>query len=390
MIRRDAQILVEQALSRESAVVLLGPRQVGKTTLALAIGAQRPSLYLDLESPTDRDKLNDAEAFLRRQADRLVILDEVHRVPELFNSLRGLIDQGRRQGRDTGRFLLLGSASLDLLRQSETLAGRVEYLSLGPLNPLEIDASAPIDTLWLRGGFPRSYLAEDDATSLIRRQNFIRSYLERDIPQFGPRIAATTMERLWTMLAHSQATLLNAAQLARNLGVSGHTIAGYIDLLADLLLLRRLPPLHANLGKRLVKSPKIYIRDSGLVHGLLGIATLDQLLGHPVVGGSWEGFVLETLLAHAPRRASASFYRTAMGAEIDLVLELGGDEGVWAIEIKRGSTAKLERGFYQALEDIKPQRAFAVHSGPDRYPLRGGVEAISLRELAQTLADLSR
>jgi uncharacterized protein len=388
MIPRHGRALVERALEREAAVALIGPRQVGKTTLALEIAGQQPSLYLDLESRTDREKLDDPEAFLRLHADKLVILDEIHRLPALFESLRGLIDEGRRQGRAHGRFLLLGSASIDLMRQSETLAGRIEYIELGPLHALEVEPDMVSTSLWLRGGFPRSFLASDDEESLTRRENFIRTCLERDIPMFGPRIPATTMERLWIMLAHNQGGLLNAAQLARNLGVSGHTIASYVDLLSDLLLLRRLPPLQANVGKRLVKSPRIYLRDSGLVHALLNIASLDDLLGHPVVGASWEGFVVETLLAVAPRRTRASFYRTARGAEVDLILDMGGKRGTWAVEIKRSRAAGTARGFTVALEDLQPDKAFIVHGSRDRYPRREGIEAIGLHELASTLAAL--
>jgi predicted AAA+ superfamily ATPase len=315
-------------------------------------------------------------------------LDEIHRVPELFQTLRGLIDQGRRRGHRTGRFLVLGSASIDLLRQSgESLAGRIEYVELGPLSILEIDnADKSTADLWLRGGFPDSYTAKNDRDSFRNRRGFIRTYLERDVPQFGPRIPAETLERLWTMLAHHQGALLNASKLAAGLSLSAPTVTTYIGLLVDLLLVRRLAPYHTNVGKRLVKSPKTYVRDSGLLHGLLGIVDLNELFGHPVVGKSWEGFVIESLLAAAPERAQSAFYATAAGAEIDLVLELGGVNGVWAIEIKRGLTAKPERGFYNALEDLQPKKAFVVHSGQDRYPLSEGVEAIGLRELAGMLS----
>ena len=385
MIPRLAKSRVEAALRNEAAVALLGPRLVGKTTMALEIAQDRASVYLDLERRTDREKLDDAEAFLRTHSDKLVVLDEIHRTPELFDCLRGLIDEGRRAGRGRGRFLLLGSAGIDLLRQSESLAGRIAYIELEPLLALETVSESPVEKLWLRGGFPRSLLAADDEQSLTRRENFIRSYLERDIPMFGPRIPAATLERLWTMLAHNQGGLLNSAQLARNLDLSGRTVTGYVDLLADLLLLRRLPPLRANIGKRLVKSPKTYVRDSGLLHALLNIATLDGLLGHPVVGASWEGFVIENLLAAAPQRTLASFFRTARGAEIDLVLEMGGNRGVWAIEIKRSPAAATSKGFAIALQDLQPDRAFVVHSGQDRYPRRNDIEAIGLPELANEL-----
>jgi len=390
MIPRRNLHKVEDALSRQAAVALIGPRQVGKTTLAHEISKSRPSVYLDLESKADRDKLSDPELFLRNHEDKLVILDEIHRAPELFQVLRSLIDQGRRNNLRTGRFLVLGSAAIDLLRQSgESLAGRIEYSHLGSLDILEIENNAKsIDSLWLRGGFPDSYLAKNDADSFHSRRSFIRTYLERDVPQFGPRIPAEILERLWTMLAHNQGTLLNASRLAGGLSVSAPTVTTYISLLVDLLLVRRLPPFHSNIGKRLVKSPRTYVRDSGILHALLGINDMNVLSGHPVVGKSWEGFAIESLLAAAPEHTKASFYGTAAGAEVDLVLELGGKHGLWAIEIKLGLTAKPERGFYNSLEDLQPQKSFVVYSGTDSYPLSSGVEAISLHELAEKLARL--
>lgn len=388
MLRRRAASYLVAALDRQAAVALIGPRQVGKTTLALTIAEWRPSLYLDLEAASDRAKLADPVLFLRTQDDRLVILDEIHRTPELFQELRGLIDEGRRHGRRSGRFLVLGSASIDLLRQSgESLAGRIDYLPLGPLDALEVAGDpAAADRLWLRGGFPDSFLAASDADSLRWRLSFIRTYLERDVPQFGPRIPAEALERLWTMLAHGQGTLLNASRLAAGLAISAPTVAGYIDLLVDLLLVRRLRPWHGNLGKRLVKSPKIYVRDSGLTHALLGIGTSIELAGHPVVGPSFEGYVVENLLAAARERTAASFYRTAAGAEMDLVLDLPGGTR-WAIEIKRGLAPGLGRGFHQARADLEPQRSFVVHSGTARWPLGDGVEAIGLTELMTLLAE---
>jgi uncharacterized protein len=390
MIPRNAIHKVEAGLARQAAVALIGPRQVGKTTLAHQLAETRPSLYLDLESKADRNKLSDPELFLGSHEDQLVILDEIHRVPELFQTLRGLIDRGRRKGKRTGRFLVLGSASIEMLRQSgESLAGRIEYVDLGPLNILEVGSGeGAMNRLWLRGGFPDSYLAKNDADSFRLRRGFIRTYLERDVSQFGPRLPAETLERLWTMLAHNQGTLLNASRLAAGLSISAPTVTNYVGLLVDLLLVRRLPPYLANVGKRLVKSPKTYVRDSGLLHALLGIEDLDELAGHPVVGASWEGFVIESLLAAAPERAKASFYRTAAGAEIDLVLELGGRHGMWTIEIKRGLTAKPERGFHHAREDLQPAKAFVVYSGQERYPLTDSVQAIGLRALAQELAGL--
>jgi hypothetical protein len=388
MIPRRARQTVTDALERQAAVAIIGPRQVGKTTLAHEVARGRDALYLDLESARDRGKLADPELFLGGYEDRLVILDEIHRMPELFQTLRGLIDQGRRRGHRTGRFLILGSASIDLLRQSgESLAGRIEYVELNPLDVLE---AAPgleaVNRLWLRGGFPESFLARREADSFAFRVNFIRTYLERDVPQFGPRIPAETLGRLWTMLAHCQGTLLNASRLAASLAVSSPTVTRYVDLLVDLLLARRLPPFHANTGKRLVKAPKVYVRDSGLVHALLGIEDANALAGHPVVGMSWEGFVIENLLAAAPVRTMASFYRTSAGAEIDLVLELPGRHGLWAIEIKRASAARLQKGFHSARDDIRPTRSFVVYSGEERYPISKDIEAIGVTDLAGVLA----
>jgi predicted AAA+ superfamily ATPase len=389
LIQRHAFSIVQSALSRQAAVALIGPRQVGKTTLARMIGEQQNALYLDLEDREDRDKLASPRLYLERFEDRLVILDEIHRMPELFQTLRGIIDEGRRKGKGVGRFLVLGSASIDLLRQSgESLAGRIAYVNLTPLTALEVDAQRPaVERLWLRGGFPNHYLAADDAESLALRKDFIRTYLERDVPLFGSRVPAETLERLWTMLAHHQGGLLNASELGRSLAISTQTVTRYIDLLVDLLLVRRLPPYHANVGKRLVKAPKVYVRDSGLLHALLNIETLDRLAGHPVIGASWEGFVLETLLAVLPWRTQPLFFRTAVGAEIDLVLERP-DGALWAIEIKRGLAAKLERGFHHARLDLAPAKSFVVYSGEERYPVAEGVEAISVREMATLLASL--
>ena len=387
MIYRRSYQNVLNALDRQAAVVLLGARQVGKTTLAHEVAEGSEAIYLDLESHADRVKLADPALYLGEYEDRLVILDEIHRVPELFQELRGLIDRGRRRGRRTGRFLILGSASLDLIRQSgESLAGRIEYVDL---NPLDVDEAAPdaraVTKLWVRGGFPDSFLAEDDADSMTFRRNFIRSYLERDVAQFGRRIPAETLERLWTMLAHNQGGPLNASKPAAGLALSAPTVSGYIDLLVDLLLVRRLRPFHANVKKRLVKSPKVYVRDSGLLHALLGLANHDALAGHPVVGASWEGFVIENLLAVAPPRTMASFYRTQAGAEIDLLLEIPGKRGPWAIEIKRGLSARLGKGFHHAREDVQPERAFVVHPGEERYPVSKEVEAVGLREMVSII-----
>ncbi len=385
MILRQKRQIVRARLDQFPAVAVLGPRQAGKTTLASTISQERMGLYLDLEDASDREKLTDAAHYLSEHEEDLVIIDEVQRAPELFQTLRVLIDKGRRQGLRTGRFLLLGPASIDLLRQSgESLAGRIAYVELGPLNVLEVGDDAG-ERLWVRGGFPDSFLARNDEASTVWREAFVRTYLERDIPQLGPRVPAETLRRFWTMLAHLQGATLNAAPIARSLAVNGKTVARYLDLLVDLLLVRRLPPFHANVSKRLVKSPKIYLRDSGIVHALLGLDDRDAVLGHPVAGGSWEGFVLENLLDVAPGRVQPSFYRTAVGAEIDLVLQMPGG-ALWAVEIKRGLAPRLDRGFHPAREDLEPDRSFVVYSGIERYPKGDGVEVIGLQELASLLA----
>jgi len=377
MIKRILYPALITALASSPAVVLLGSRQVGKTTLALEVAAGRDALYLDLESEQDRAKLSQPELYLADHLERLVILDEVHRAPGLFPVLRGLIDQARRAGRRQSQYLLLGSASLDLLKQSgESLAGRVSFLELNPLNQVEIGNAAQ-DVLWVRGGYPESFLAEDEQKSLRWRLDFIRTYLERDVPQFGPRIAAETLRRFWTMLAHHQGGLLNNAMFARNLGVDAKTVAGYLDLLVDLLLLRRLPAWHGNVGKRLVKAPKIYVRDTGLLHALLAIPDKETLLSHPVVGQSWEGFVIENLLQVAPSEVQGYFYRTGGGAEIDLLLVWPSGQK-WVIEVKRSLTPKPRRGFYHACLDLDPDRKLILYPGQDCYPLGDGVEVVAL------------
>ncbi|MSR03107.1 MAG: ATP-binding protein [Gemmatimonadetes bacterium] len=376
------------ALSRFPVVALLGPRQVGKTTLAKEVArsmAPDRTQYLDLEFPADRNRLTDPAEYFEAHRGSLIILDEIQWVPELFPILRGVVDRRREAGERFGQFLVLGSASMDLLRQSsESLAGRISQLELPPIGLGEVpDTTADLDQLWRRGGFPDSLLASDDDASLAWRRAFIRTYLERDIPMFQPRVPSETLRRFWTMLAHNQGQQLNAARLAAGLGVSGQTVARYLDLMVDLLLVRRLPPWSGNVGKRLVKSPKVYVRDSGLVHALLGIGTQDDLLGHPVVGGSWEGFVLETLIAGAGDR-SLSFYRTARGAEIDLVVE-GLDGRRLAVEIKRSSAPTVSRGFRIGCEDLGVAEAVVVYPGVERFPLGGGVTAMGPAAAAQWL-----
>lgn len=384
MIDRQQANQVASLLEHAPAVVLIGPRQVGKTTLALALAEHRKAVYLDLEAAPDRSRLAEPQLYFADHADELVILDEIQRVPGIFEALRGTIDQARREGRENGRFLLLGSAAIELLAQSgETLAGRVAFVELGPFDVLEVGESRR-DELWIRGGFPPSFLAAGSEQSLRWRSDFIRTYLERDIPQLGPRIPAETLRRLWTMLAHNQGGLLNAAHLARGLGVSGATVGHYLDLMVDLLLVRRLQPRLTNVGKRLVRSPKVYVRDSGLVHALLGLADKEAVLGHPVAGGSWEGLVIENAIGAAGDRAEPSFYRTSGGAEIDLVLSWR-DGREWAIEVKRSAAPKLERGMRSALDDLQPERSFIVYPGSERYRVAEGTEAIGLADLCAEL-----
>ena len=384
MIERTRKAEVDRLLDGNPAVVLVGPRQVGKTTLAHRIASERGAVYLDLERPRDLVRIADVEQFCELHADELLVLDEVHRSPGLFAPLRGIIDRRRRSGRRTGQFLFLGSASIDLMKQSgETLAGRVAYCELHPLGVSETGAGQR-HRLWHRGGFPESFLAETDERGFDWRLDFIRTYLERDVPALGPRIPAETLRRFWTMLAHNQGQTFNAAAFARGLDLHGVTIGRYLDLMVDLLLVRRLQPWTSNLGRRLVKAPKVYVRDSGVCHALLGIETLDELLGHPVVGGSWEGFVIENVVGALPRRAAWGYYRTAAGAEIDLVVDRGAGE-LWALEIKRSTAPSVSRGFHSACEDLKPTRKLVVHAGDESFPLSKDVEAVALSDVAALL-----
>lgn len=383
MIPRTAAVRLRTLLDRFPAVALLGPRQSGKTTLAQMLKDElgHAAVYLDLELPSDRAKLLDPELYLSAHQNQLVILDEIQRTPGIFQVLRGLIDDQRRKGKRAGQFLLLGSASIELLKQSaESLAGRIAYLELTPFTAAEVEGTGPgaLDRVWLRGGFPDSFLAPTDPISFEWRLAFIQTYLQRDIPVLGPRVPAETLHRFWQMLAHDHGQLFNAARLAAGLGVSGQTVGRYLDILVDVLLVRRLQPWTRNAGKRLVRSPKVYVRDSGIVHALLRIVDREQLLGHPVVGPSWEGFIIENLLAAAPAGTGAWFYRTSAGAEIDLLLELPA-KGLWAIEVKRSiGSPQPSKGFQIACEDVKATSRFVIYPGTERFRIDAHTEVVSL------------
>ncbi|MBI4939066.1 MAG: ATP-binding protein [Nitrosomonadales bacterium] len=382
MINRRLLPLIEHSLADFPAVALLGPRQVGKTTLARIVANERPgSLYLDLERPSDLAKLADPELFLSRHVNQLVVLDEIQRRPELFAVLRALIDEKRAPG----RFLLLGSASPQLLRQaSESLAGRIAFHELAPFDISEINpAHSGLQDFWLRGGYPLSWLAQSDTASFAWREAFIATHLERDIPSFGIRVPGTTLHRFWQMLAHLHGQLWNASRLAAGFGVSAPTVQHYLDILEATCMLRRLPPLQANLGKRLVKSPKVYLRDSGILHALLGIASLNELAGHPVVGASWEGWVLEQIAQLIEPQWQLSFYRTASGAEMDIVAERG--KRKIGFEIKFSSAPALTKGFWSALADLRLEQTYIVAPVENGYPLAPNVEVVPATELANAL-----
>jgi uncharacterized protein len=387
MLERWISVNLEEQIAHSPAVALLGARQVGKTTLAQMIAKKRPTLYLDLESPEDLAKLIDPSKFLRENSDKLIILDEIQRAPNLFMVLRGVIDKNRLAGKEGEQFLLLGSASMDLLRQSsESLAGRISYVEMSGLNTLET-GEENLHSLWLRGGFPNSYLAKTDSIAMQRIENFVRTYLERDIPQMGFNVPAARLRRLWTMLAHLQGETVNYSKLANNLEVDRKTINHYIDILVDLLLVRRIEPWHANIKKRLIKSPRYYVRDSGILHRLLGIGNYDALLSNPILGKSWEGFVIENIHCVLPYLAETYFYRTSAGAEIDLVIKMPNSE-IWAVEIKHGTAPKLGKHFSQTCNDVGATHKYVVYGGDDEFPIQNDVRMISLNKLMGKLEQI--
>jgi predicted AAA+ superfamily ATPase len=395
MIQRTLLKVLGNALQSMPVVAILGPRQVGKTTLALEAAQliKKKSSYLDLESDEDYNKLTDPEAYLNRFSQELLIIDEIQRKPDLFRIIRGIVDKRKRKGERAGHFLLLGSASRDLLQQSsETLAGRIRYLELTPFHLYELQRfegkKLDIEKLWLRGGFPDSYLSNDDNESWLWRNDFISTYMERDLPMMGVGIAPALLKRFWKMLAHYNGNQINYSEFGRSLELSHTTVKKHLDVLTDFYMVRQLPPWSGNIKKRLVKSPKIYIRDSGILHALLNLSSVDALLSFPSVGASWEGFVVEQILNVLDSKWNYFYYRTATQNEIDLVL-YSPDKKIWAIEIKRSSAPKLGRGFFEACQDVKATNKWVVNAYPNRYPLSNGVEVIGIQDFLEILKTYS-
>jgi predicted AAA+ superfamily ATPase len=380
MVNRTLKHIIDVSLKQYPVVGILGSRQVGKTTLAKMIerSLSKKPLYLDLELPSDFSKLQEPELYLSPFSDSLVIIDEIQRMPTLFPLMRALVDKKK----SPGRFLILGSASPDLIRQSsESLAGRIIYHELTPFNLNEV-GTTKFRQLWLRGGFPESYLARDDGKSFLWRESFIKTYLEMDIPQLGVRVPAAQLRRFWTMLAHSHGQLWNASQIANSLGITAPTVRHYLDILEDTFIVRQLQPFHGNIKKRITKSPKVYIRDSGLLHTLLRNPTLEQLHAHLSAGASWEGFVIEQIIRLIPSSWQYYFFRTNAGAEIDLLL-LDKTNRLMAVEVKYSLSPKIARGFWNAYEDLACKKGFVVYPGDESYPLGKNVFALSIKELGR-------
>lgn len=382
MIKRTLQDSLEASLRKYPVVGIVGSRQTGKTTLAKVVRqtVAAKSVYLDLELPSDLNKLQSPELYLRQFSDRLVIIDEIQRMPELFPLLRALVDR-KRSG---GRFLILGSASPEMIRHaSESLAGRIVYHELSPFTLVETGMKRA-ERLWLRGGYPSSFLDGSDEESLAWREAFIRTYLEMDLPQLGIRVPAPQIRRFWTMLAHVHGQLWNASRIAGSLGITAPTVKHYLDILEETFIVRVLRPWHTNAKKRLVKAPKVFIRDTGLLHALLRIPTVEDLRSHPTAGSSWEGFVIEQLLGNLPRTWQAHYYRTSAGAEIDLLLHDQRNRPI-AVEIKLSATPQVAKGFWTAMEDLSCKKGYVIYPGKERYPLAENVTALPLNDLDKVL-----
>lgn len=378
MIERYKYSSIVESLTSFPVVGVLGARQTGKTTLAKLIVKSSDAEYLDLENPRHLARLADPVMYFESRQSSMIILDETQRMPELFPVIRSIVDSDPER---KGRFLLLGSASPMLLRQSsESLAGRIIYHELYPFNIKEL-GDVNFCSHWLRGGFPRAFLAEDDDSCMAWLETFIQTFLERDLGQLNYRLSSVQMRRFWTMLAHCQGQLFNASRLASSLAVSSPTTRRWLDVLLDTYMIRELQPWFSNTGKRLVKSSKVYLRDSGVVHRLLGIESIEELLSHPVCGASWEGYVIEQISGIMPHRTEMYHYRSKNGAEIDLLLKVPGQAKLVAVEIKRSSAPKLERGFWNAFQDLDCGIGYVVYPGEDIWPVGQGVETLPVTQL---------
>ncbi len=388
-IKIENQIIA--ALDEMPAAALLGARQVGKTTLALNVSKriEKPAVYLDLERVSDLAKIDDPEPYLESCRGKLLIIDEVQRKPNLFPLLRSIIDSRIRDGEQTSQFLILGSTSWDLLRQSsETLAGRIRFIEINPFSILELEdnksGESDLQSLWLRGGFPKSFTAHSDSRSWNWRSDFIHSYVERDIPQMGISIPSTTTRVFWSMLAWENSQQLNFSRLGSSLGVSYNTIKSYLNSLVSAFVVRMLPAWHGNARKRLIKTPKMYLRDSGLAHWFLTIRNIDDLRGHSVRGASWEAFVVENILRELRDHWKFSYYRTRAGAEIDLILELPNSR-TCAVEIKFSTAPKVSRGFYEGCKDVGATEKYVIYPGEERFPLATDIDALGITEFIKLI-----
>lgn len=382
MIKRSLKDILHKRIDTVPVVALLGSRQVGKTTMAKGLKLRKKNRYLDLELPSDRAKLNDPELYLSSCENELVILDEVQTMPELFPVLRSLVDQRRQKGEKAGHFLLLGSASPELLQKSsETLAGRISYLELNPLNLKEIkNKENEINQLWLRGGYPDSFLAEDLSISIQWRNDFVTSYVERFIPNLGlTKSTPIELRRLCSMLAYQHGGILNYASLSRSLGIDAKTVRKYIELLEGLYLTRTLHPWAKNIGKRLVKAPKFFWRDTGILHALTNLKSVEDVLGNPLCGASWEGFCLEQIVTSLPDHAKSFHYRTHAGAELDLIIELPGKD-IIAVEIKRSLSPKVTPAMMESFETTAATRGFIVTPKGEGFPMNKYFTALPISE----------